>query len=152
MPLLSPPRTFIEAEISDLVLLDTIIKRKVRFEAMHHHQDADGQCRATLFVRLYCYANAAGAYGPQLEGPLFRASRRELYADNNCLVDAATGAILAVRDGRSAAEWETLPASFEQPTMLQGDFFEYLRENQPILIGELIRHHIQQADAMGRFA
>jgi hypothetical protein len=155
MALLSPPRTFIEQEISDLVQGDTRIKRKVRFETMHHHQAADGQCRATLFVRVYSYANQGGQYGELLQGALFRAYRCELQADNACLVEATTGAILAVQAvNEPLADWLARAEGLSQAadTLLQGDFFEQLRQRQPVLIADMIRQHIQQADAMGRFA
>jgi len=39
------------------------------------------------------------------------------------------------------------------PAMYQGDYFLYLRDNQPLIIGDVIRQYIQQADAPpSRFA
>jgi hypothetical protein len=99
------------------------------------------------------YAAAGEGYGPALTAAGFSTRTVDLAAANDTLVDAATGEILAINTGQQPAEWTAIIAGFEQDTMLQGDFFEYLRDNGlPGTIRQLIEHHIQQADAMGRFA
>ncbi len=99
------------------------------------------------------YAADGEGYGPELVGRGFAPYKVPLEADNNCLVEVATGAVLARRDGANQADWQATIDSFPQDTMLQGDYFEYLREHVDVRIGDLIRLHITQADAApSRFA
>jgi len=156
MPLQPYPRTLIEVPVSDRVIADTRIKQKARFYSLLHTQEVNGVSRVIikLLVSLYAADSAApDGYGDKLISAGFSAYECELSADNNTLVDPAqAGAILAIRGAATDAQWQATIERFAQDTMLQGDFFEYLREQQPILIGEMIRHHIAAADAMGRFA
>lgn len=155
MPLISPPHTHIELPVADRIVADTRIRQKCAFAMLRHTQNEAGECCAHIGVLVTLYAAddaAAEGFGRPLTGPGFSSYAAELVADNNTLVDAQTGAIQAIRQGENDASWRAKIDAFPQPTMLQGDFFEYLRENQPVRIGDMIRQHIQQADAMGRFA
>jgi len=156
MPLYSPPQTTIELPVSDRVSGDTRFRQKALFLSLFHQQLPGGESSVRIVVRVRLYAadaSAADGYGPQLTGPGLSSYEATLSADNRTLVDAADGTQLAMRQlGQTEAEWQALVESFPQPTMLQGDFFHALRESQPVQIGDMIRHHIQQADAMGRFA
>ena len=146
--------------VSDRVVGDTVIKQKARFAGLLHLQTDEGECNARITVRVSLYAADATApdgYGPLLDGPGLSRYTAELVADNNTLVDKRDGSILlyngklAIRQLLSAQEWEE--AAAPAYAMLQGDFFELLRENGlPGTIADMIRLHIQQADAMGRFA
>lgn len=151
-PLL-PPRSIIEVPVSDRVLGDTRIKQKARFTTLTHEQGLDGVSRATIRLVVTMYAAAGDDFGPALTAAGFSTRTVDLTAANDTLVDAATGEILAINTGQQPAEWAAIVASFPQDTMLQGDFFEYLRDHGlPGTIRQLLEHHIQQADAMGRFA
>lgn len=152
MPLLPGARALIEIAVASRTIVDTLIKQKAKFVSLLHQQTEAGESLVIVTVRVALFAADGDGFGPALEGPGFSAYEVQLRADNQTVVDAQTGAILAIRLGEPEADWQNKLASYEQPVMLQGDFFEYLRENQPIKIGEMIRQHITQADAMGRFA
>jgi hypothetical protein len=157
MPLVPFAPPLIELPISDLQVGDTLIRRKARFESLLHQQSADGQSFVRITVRVCPYAAAGAGYGQALTGPGFASYQAQLGADNMTLVDASSGeqagAILAVRGlGQTDEDWQAVAAAFAQPVMLQADFFVYLRENEAIKIADVIRHHIQRADALGRFA
>lgn len=152
MALLPGNRTTIVVDVADRQLHDTRIRQRARFVELRHAQTESGECRATIIVVVSMYAADGEQYGPRLTGAGFSDYMVELVAANDTLVDAVTGHILAIRTSQSAADWQAELDSHAQATMLQGDFFELLRENQPILIGDMIRQHIQQADDMGRFA
>ena len=153
MPLQAYPRTPITLPVADRRVADTLVRQQAMFLQLTHTQAEDGQCRATVTVRVDLYAAAGDGYGQRLMGNGFSSYTVQLVAANDTLVDAQTGAILAIQlPGQSGADWQAHLDSFSQATMLQGDFFEYLRENQPIKIGDMIRQYIQQADAAGKFA
>jgi len=151
MPVATYIPGLIELAVSDRIQDDTIIKQKVRFVSLLHSQDQSGVCVALIRVLVFPFSAAAGDFGAPLTGPYARAYETELVADNQTLVDAATGEIVAIRYLLTAEQWQDMLAS-ERQTMLQGDFFHYLRENADVRIGDMIRQHIAQANAMGRFA
>ena len=157
MPLVPYVPPLIDLPISDLQVGDTLIRRRARFESLLHQQDASGQSFVRITVRVCPYAADGAGYGEALTGPGFASYQAQLGADNATLVDAtpgeAAGAILAVRAlGQSDEAWQAVADSFAQPVMPQADFFVYLREKEAIKIADVIRHHIQRADALGRFA
>jgi len=156
MPLITPPPTQIELPVSARVSGDTRVLQKALFLSMFHQQLPNGAASVRIVVRVSLYAADATApdgYGLPLSGAGFSAYEATLTADNSTLVDAADGTQLAQHQlGQTEAEWQAVVASFPQNTMLQGDFFLMLREHQPVQIGDMIRHHIEQADRMGRFA
>lgn len=140
----------------ELAVVDRLpgIKQKARFVRLSHGQAASGECEATITVMVTMYRAEGQDFGPALSGPGFSAYPVELTADNNCLVDATTGAVLARRNGANSVDWQATIDSFPQPTMLQGNFFEYLRDNGlPGTIRQMIEQHITQSDAApSRFA
>ena len=150
MPLLTSPRTSIELPVADKIYGDTVIKQKAVFASLNHAQFATGESVATVSVQVRSYSLSGGTYGESLHDKGVPDRLVTLVADNKCVVDAETGAILTVRGTETNKEWQAIVDGFDQPVMLQGDFFELLRE-QPIKIGDLIRLHITQADAMGKF-
>lgn len=151
----------IELAVADLVRGKTQLKQKVRFLRLEHN---DAARTATIHVLVLLFAVADdGGYGEALTGPSFSSYTDAIVASNSRLVDMRNGAILAERYAKKAdgtrgtdADWqatiERVQAS-EVPAMYQGDYFLYLRDNQPLIIGEVIRQYIQQADAPpSRFA
>lgn len=161
MPLLPGLRQVLEIPVSDHVNGSTVVKQKARFTKLTHVQQADGVCTVVVSTEVTMYGadpDSADGYGPALQGSGFFSYPKHLSADNNTVVDVATGAILAIRRERTAEqaahtdeEWAAICASYPQPVMLQGDYFEYVRQNEPIKIADLILLHMQQADAMGRY-
>jgi hypothetical protein len=152
MPVKPGLRKRIEIDLSDRVLNSTRWKQRAICSYFTCLQDEQGVCSVSLEVVVRSYSDDKGKYGESLHlrGVPDRAVVIE--ANNQTLVDFATGAILLVRSGENDIQWEQATAAFAQETMLQGDYFEWLREQAPLVIGELIRHHIRQADAIGRFA
>jgi len=158
MPVNPGLRTLIEIPVSDRVYGDTTIKQKAIFNSLYHQQQADGQCSAVINVTVRSFAvrklvttgesgTTTYSYGESLADKGVPDRQESLSADNNSLVDMATGGVLVTRKFETNLEWDNIISSFTQPTMLQGDFFELLRENAPIEIGALIRQHIALADA-----
>jgi hypothetical protein len=146
-----------ELEVADRVHGKTIVKQKVRFTKLEHD---DAARTATVHIQVVPYAVAEdGGYGSALTTPPFLAYADTIVASNNRLVDMRDGTILAERQFATPTadtDWlaaiEAVQAS-QVPAMYQGDYFLYLRDNQPLVIGDVIRQYIQQADAApSRFA
>lgn len=151
----SPPP--FELEVSDLVRDKTTVKQKVRFLRLEH-DDVARTATVHILVIPHCVA-AGGGYGEALTRPPFISYADSIVANNNRLVDARDGSILAERKFNTPtadADWLADIARVEAslvPAMYQGDYFLYLRDNQPLVIGNVIRQYIQQADAApSRFA
>lgn len=151
MPLLTPPRDLIQMPVADRRLGDTVVRQLATFVQLRHVQELNGECSAVIALRISLFAAAGEGFGPALAGPGFSDYMAELRADNNCLVVAQTGKILAVRGNETEADWLERCNAFAGDTMLQGDFFRALREGQAVKIGEMIRQYIQNADAAGKF-
>jgi hypothetical protein len=145
--------TSIVLPVADRVLGTTVLKQLATFVSLHHDYDAHDQPQARIVVSVQMFGiGPDGSLGPALVGDGFSKREIVLMAANDTLVDAATGEILAIRTFAAGENWQAVLDRYEQPTMLQGNFFEYLRDNAAINIGGLIRQHIQNADALGRFA
>lgn len=150
-----PARPAFELPISDLQAGDTILKQKAVFQQLRHEQDNDGYCVVYIGLRIDLYASVNGEYGERLSGRGINSYGATLTAANDTLVDAQTGQVLGVQAaGETAEAWRARIDELSQTadTLLQGDFFRLLRDNGlPGTIRQLIEHHIQQADALGRF-
>jgi len=152
MPLVNYQRNLIEIDLADRVISGTILKQKATFMSLLHNQNTTtGESSAKITVKVSLYAAAGTAYGVRLNGNGISDYTVDLLANNNTVVDATDGTILAIRGDESEDDWSALLDAYTQPVMLQGHFFEYLRENAQVQIGAMIRQHIAQADAMGRF-
>ena len=153
MPLVNINRAIIMVPLADRVFAGTIIKQTATFVTLSHVQDPNsGVCSAVIVVLVKYYANNAGALGMSLNDHGVPDKQFNLTADNNTIVDASTGAILAINPVFfESPEWLAQVAAFTQNVMKQGDFFQAMRDASPIIIGDLIKHHIAQADSMGRF-
>lgn len=146
-----------ELEVADRIIGETIVKQIVRFLRLEHD---DAARTATVHILVSPHAVAiGGGYGPALTTGPFTPYYDSIVASNNRLVDTRNGAILAERKfltPTADADWlaaiDRVEAS-QVPAMYQGDYFLYLRDNQPLIIGDVIRQYIQQADAApSRFA
>jgi len=155
----NPP--LFELEVADRVIGETIVKQKFLFDRLEH-SNAARTCFIQGTVRPFAVA-AGGGYGPALVGGPFAAYPVTLAAENNTLVDTRDGSILAVRYAPrpggapgTDADWQADIARIEAdaalPAMYQGDYFCLIRDTQPLIIGDLIRQHILNANALGRFA
>jgi hypothetical protein len=142
----TPP--LIEVPISDYTLGAAAIKRRARFVSLLHHQAPDGSTRTIVTVAVGLYDDQ----GQPVTGNNFQTFERTIATDNDTVVDMATGTILRTRTTELPAEWNAVLDAYTQPVMLQSDYFVYLRENHPLLIADLIRSHIANADKLGRFS
>lgn len=147
MPVNPGLRTLIEINVVDRTFGDTTIKQKAIFNSLYHVQKDNGECSAIINVTVKSYASDKGNYGASLSDLGVPDRFIQLTADNNSLVDATNGTVLVTRKFETNADWDTITNGFTQQTMLQGDFFEMIREKSPIEIGGLIRQHIGLADA-----
>lgn len=152
MPLLSATRQLLELAICDKDFNGLLLKQKARFTSLTYSQAPTGECSAQIMVLISLYAPAGDDYGPQLPYAAFPPRPETLRADNQTLVEVATGRILAQRNGAQEADWQATIARFEQNTMLQADYLATLAEEEPVKLNDMIRRYIQQADAAGKFA
>lgn len=130
-----------------------IAGQEVRFVRLEHEEFGRFAPRVviTLHVTLYSLDTNGNFLAP-LTDDRVGAYSSQLAADNNTVVDATTGAILATRlPGTSAEQWDATLAAFPGDYMYQGTFFLKMRDHQSVVIGDMIRLHIVQADAMGKF-
>ncbi len=153
MPLLTPTRELIRVPLTDRVFNDTVIKQEAVFDTLEHRQDAiNGVAQVHVVVVVRSYANDNGEFGIALHDKGMPDKRVYLVADNLTVVNAETGEIVLIQAADNYFTWEEDIEALEGNVMFQGDFFLQLRDNAPIVIGDMIRQHIAQADAMGKFA
>ena len=164
MNFLTSPRAFIDLRLADLVQADTRFGQVARFRRLVHEQDAAGVCSVQIETQILVYCLVGQELGERLPDTRFVTLSVNLKGNNHTLVEAATGKILAIRDvpenagspvtpgTADAAEWGELCRSYDQGAMLQGDWFETVRDTQPVPIGAWILVNMQQAARMGRFS
>ncbi|GAB3303736.1 hypothetical protein [Hymenobacter tenuis] len=145
--------TFIQYPLSDLTIGDTQVKQMGQLTDFHYHknrQTGEAWAKITLYVTLH--ADIAGGIGPELPATVFGEGREEyLVADNNTLVDAETGEILAIKGIHPDAYWQELVEG-ERLVELQGVYFDKYSERIPEQsIADMWRWHILNAVAMGKF-
>jgi hypothetical protein len=151
-------RAFIDLRVDDIVQGDTRFGQVARFFRLEHEQDPDtGICKALIKCRLLVFSLVNGALNEQLPRGRFVVLEPDLVGDNDTLVDAATGQILAIRYQTPATEdpamWGQVCHCFEnRDVMLQGDWFEEQRDGAAIPVGGWILANMQQAQRMGRFS
>lgn len=94
-----------------------------------------------------------GTLGEELTGKIYRCYTDVMNAANDTLVEQATGAVLAIRQGRNDADWQALidRLSTSRDTMLQGDWFDMLCTSQAVEIAPLLLRFLADADAKGFF-
>lgn len=157
MPLLTSTHDLISVSLKDRNFNDTLIKQQAIFNTMIHRQDLDkGIATVVVTVTIRSYSNDKGIIGVPLNYQGVPDRQVDIVADNNCIVDATTGAILLIKQignsPRVQADFEAAAAKFTQNVMYQGDFFLMIRDKMPITIGDLLKQHILQAEAMGRLS
>lgn len=148
-------------EIPDYVNGTTRWKRKVLFQHFGH-DILKGVTSLKMVTWRQVFADHNGAYGPALDQAGVPDKQVDLVGDNDCLVDATTGQILATRgDGspgkprETTEQWDSLIAelSAERDTKLQGDWFADLAAGRlPFSNHEaMYRANIIQAYRMGKY-
>ena len=152
MPLISIARELIKIPVADRIVGDTRVKQLAQVIGFTHDHDPVTQLGVTVVkVLITCYAVDAetGGYGPQLQGPQFNTTYQlRLVADNDTLVHAQTGAIVARRDKSqvSLAPWFKLANEHPEPVAFQGDFFLAVRRG-PVVVNDILTAHVLNADA-----
>jgi hypothetical protein len=144
-------RTFTEIRVNDLTHQDTIITQMARWLNTYTAQDDSGQYSVNLLLRVTMHANADGEVGHPLPLAPYHVT---LTADNNTVMDLATGQFLVIRDRQDdAAAWALKCAPYkDHPTAcLQGDYFAHASKNDPVVMDQLARQHMQAAIPMGRY-
>jgi hypothetical protein len=130
--------------VQDLVYADTAFKQKAHFiELRHRYQHGP---YASIDVDVYRYSadpSKPDGYGDII--PNIPPRRFTLEAKNDTLVEKKSGRILASAQDPEldAYSWDE---KFPFPTMLQGNYFAWVRDNVEIKMGDLIRFHIVNAD------
>lgn len=124
----------ITLDIPDVVINDTIIKRKAELFTLTYNQTAKA---LSLNWIVKHYSNDNGAYGEYI--PYLIANKsKESVADNLVIVNANTGEILQPdAEGNYPDEIETIG---------QYDWFNRLGEYQPINVHNLIKSYGMTAD------
>jgi hypothetical protein len=151
-------REHIEIELPDLVLGATTIKRKARYVGLNEAKAPDASESMTLHTSIVMFnATAEGGYGEEMTSSTFSTKPVYLKGDNDTLLDLKTGAFLAIRQrpGHTDEMWAAVLKPFredpEVDAMLQGDYFEWLKRNNPPSHPDLVRHHMQAAAQMGHY-
>ncbi|MDO7847642.1 hypothetical protein Q5H92_14835 [Hymenobacter sp. M29] len=141
----------IEVDISDKPFNGGFLKRKAVFTRLLHAQDPHTAGALLSIDVLVCtYSrNPDGTPGDSLHEQGFPDVFRPFTADNRTVVNLQ-GDTLAVLESEQAAAASL--ADYQEPVMLQLDFFQLVRDTQPLGIKALIVAHIQAADALGRFS
>lgn len=149
MALLTSPREHIEVEVSSRIIADTVVRQLVRYVKLTDEKTDSGECIVSILVKVFLHADHAGSLGERLSGPGFSPYEVYLYANNQTLVDAATGEILLIRSGETEAEWQqkVTAAAEQRDVMLQGDYFDLLRQ-RAVEIEPLVVQNIRAADVL----
>lgn len=179
MALLRYQEPQIVVEIADLVIGNTVIKRKARFDSLHYSQTTPqstpgpfpGSVSTTpaqevvIMVTILSFAaNADGSYGESLEGkPGFASYTRPLRATNTTLVDASTGVVIGeatlLNDPAATQDAYTDGFGVQHPAgvlhgkdyMYEDEFFRRLASNMPVIVDDLIGQYMVSASANGRY-
>lgn len=155
MPLLRLPQDLIEVRLPNRLISGAFtIGEKARFLTLKHGQNHDGACIVECHVWVTMHAlTPEDDLGAELTGTGFQGRKVTLRADNQTAVEAATGRIVLQKPtDQSYDAWLLEVTAHATDLMLQAEHFIFLRDNAPLVIGDLIRNNILQAIAMGRFA
>jgi hypothetical protein len=156
---------FIDVELDDYVNGSIRIKQVARNNRLVYLQDdATGECELQLggIIRWFSY-NEDGSVGPLLQERTLHGFPDVLYGKNDTLVKfdltkpEEIGDIIIHR-GRPAireywpdeAEWLEIQ-QLPQPMQWQGNVFMWMRDNAPLVIGQMIARHFQAANQMHKW-
>jgi hypothetical protein len=155
MAFLQPTRQNIELRVSDVVRGTLHFGQVAVVIAQGFRQPSTTKAVSVYIeLELHLFALNGTDLGDRVDQEArFQMVTETLDGANDTLVDAATGEILGLqKDYPDTGDWGQFCRSFgARDTMLQGDFFQQLRKS-PVPTEALILHHLQAADAMGRFA
>lgn len=119
---ISYPTPQITIPISDVVVNNTIVKRKATLFTMIYNQQSK---TLSLSWTVNFFANNNGEYGESISN-IAPSYTRETIADNTTLVNLSTGAILDNPTGN---------------VMGQYDWFFMIATTQPIIVNDMIRQY-----------
>jgi hypothetical protein len=121
MPLISPPRTFIDVPVTDRT---PGVKQQARWNSLQAQQNPEtGVLQLNVGVLVQPYADDNGAYGERLFGKGINPWNVLLVGNNDCAVNPDTGEVLYLRTTETDAQWVDLLNSKPEPLILQGDWF-----------------------------
>lgn len=175
MPFLPFERTPIAQRVSDRHFGDQVLCQVATWSALHAHVDpTTHEVSIVVETRVDFYTSVAGELGERIPVGNGLASRQvPLFANNNCAVyfnptdptDERNGEVLYYKTTLPAATptaepqvaWQRrepdgalseplAPTDLPEPLLLQGDAFA-LQLEYPLVLANLIRHHIAAADA-----
>lgn len=140
-------RQHTEIRVADRTYSGTRLTQMARFVSQTSQQANDGQYSVRIQVRVTMHADESGQVGPPLVAAGFEARLVTLTADNDTILNA-DGSLFATRQrpAQSEADWQQVCANAPADAFFQGDYFEYVSKNQPVVFDELIRQHLQAAD------
>lgn len=126
--------------IPDLIINDTIIKRKAVLFTMTYNQDSK-YLALTWIVK--SFSNNNGEYGESLESVIPDYSHNSI-ADNTIFVNPQTGEILPpiitpITDSQTG--YITYNVDYSVDYMSQYDWFNMIAESQPIQVHTMIRQY-----------
>lgn len=147
-------------DVSDRVISPLLtVKQRAVYRSLLQDYDDNDEPFVLIGLQLVMYAQGPNnSYGPELVGEGFSVRPKTLRADNLALVDASDpaapnyGNVLAIKGMPGTENWQAVLDSFPQNTRLQGNHYEYIRDNESVITGAQIRKHIGFADAIGLFA
>ena len=152
MPILPHVHTPIKERVSNRQIGDLTICQVAEEISVITRRDCWGNVEVVMTLMVHHFAPNGADLGPDL-GPLGLLPRPvTLEANNLTLVAFPSGSIISIQNQVTAEVWQEAIAR-EEDMMLQGDFFEWMLEQTlPYAENTMKRHHIQQADLMGRFS
>lgn len=121
-------------EISDLIISNTVIKRKAQLFTMTYNQQSK---QLSLIWNVKHYANDSGQYGQYIP-EVANDKIKETLADNSVMVSPVDGSFILPDEEGNYDE--------NTPMMGQYDFFWIVAETQNIKVHDLIRSYGMQAD------
>lgn len=139
MPLINPEDIRIILEIPDLVIDNTIIKRKAYMFLLGYNQEYQSLYVSWLVKH---YSNNNGDYGEYL-GSKISDKLKETIADMSVIVKYPSGEII---EPENYSEYQDESGEWTINVMPQYKFFNQVGENVDVNIHNLIRNYGLQAD------
>ena len=139
MALIQPEKIRIILEIPDLVIDNTIIKRKAYMLTLIYNQEYNSLCVSWIVKH---YSNNNGEYGEYL-GNKVPDKLKETIADLSVIVKYPSGEIIEEQD---YSLYQDENGDWTINVMYQYDFFNQIGENVDVNIHNLVRSYGMQAD------
>lgn len=139
MPLIQPEKIRITLEIPDLVIDNTIIKRKAYMHTLIYNQEYNSLSVSWLVKH---FSNNNGSYGEYI-GSTIADKSKETIADMTTIVKYPSGEIIEEQD---YSLYQDENGEWTINVMYQYDFFNQIGENIDVNIHNLVRSYGMQTD------